>query len=165
MIQYRTPLKRSRELSAFSREHHEGLLFVWKIRQGIRNLVSPRRIAAYCQWFCKKHLEKHMQQEEAMLTSILSNEHPMMQKMFDEHEAIRVKIASLEDYLSNKHLARLADVVEYHIRFEERELFQLIEQIATSDQLRSIEEQLRTGNEYEEQWQDNFWSYRSTTLL
>jgi hemerythrin-like domain-containing protein len=106
-----------------------------------------------------------MQQEEAMLTSILSNEHPMMQKMFDEHEAIRVKIASLEDYLSNKHLARLADVVEYHIRFEERELFQLIEQIATADQLRSIEEQLRTGNEYEEQWQDNFWSYRSTTLL
>ena len=165
MIQYRTPIKRSKELAPFSREHHEGLLFIWKIRQGIRNQISPRRIAAYCHWFWESHLQQHMQQEEEVLTSILSKEHPMMQKMFDEHEAIRNQVAALNECISYRSLRRLAEIVEYHIRFEERQLFPLIEHVATTDPMKWLECQLRTGNIYEKQWEDNFWSYRITTLL
>ena len=31
------PLKRSKELAPLSREHHDGLLFAWKIKQGLAN--------------------------------------------------------------------------------------------------------------------------------
>ena len=34
------PIKRSKELVPLSKEHHEGLLFAWKIKQGLQNGIG-----------------------------------------------------------------------------------------------------------------------------
>ena len=165
MTTERDPIKRSKELAPFSREHHEGLLFVWKIRQGIRNGIANYRIADYCQGFWKNHLAPHMAKEEEILPSVLSPEHPMMQKMLSEHEAIKEQIAALQDHSYYQGLEHLAKVVEYHIRFEERQLFKLIEQLAAPQQLQELEEAHKENANVAE-WADAFWLYKkpSTTL-
>lgn len=151
----RNPIKRSKDLAPLSRDHHEGLLFVWKIRQGIRNSIATYRIADYCQWFWDNHLAGHMEKEERLLPSILSVEHPMMQKMVNEHEAIKEQINALQQYSCYQTLEHLARVIEYHIRFEERQLFYLVEQLSLPGQL----DELHVNHQKESiaEWNDAFW--------
>ena len=165
MIVENKPIKRSKELTPLSREHHDGLLFTWKIRQGIKKDIHPKRIATFCNWFWKQHLQEHTHKEEILLTEILSPEHPMMQKMMTEHEAIKEHIAALQDYASYKTLLRLADIVDYHIRFEERQLFQYIEQIATSEQLQHLAEEMEMPHSFSLPWLDEFWVSRKATSV
>jgi hypothetical protein len=42
-----TPIKRTSSLISYSKEHHFGLLLVWKIRQGIKREIITERIANY----------------------------------------------------------------------------------------------------------------------
>jgi hemerythrin-like domain-containing protein len=158
------PIKRSKELAPLSREHHEGLLFVWKIRQGIRNGIATYRIADYCGWFWSTHLKNHIAIEEKVLPQVLSVEHPMMQKMLSEHEAIKEQITALQNYSSYPAFEHLARVIEYHIRFEERQLFKLVEQLAASGQLSELE---KAHNEKQQasEWADEFWLYKKPVTI
>lgn len=156
-------MKRNKVLVPLSHEHHEGLLFVWKIRQGIRNSVPTHRIADFCQWFWNNHLEGHMAKEENILPQVLPVEHPMMQKMFDEHQAIKAQVMNLQEYACFQTLEHLAKVVECHIRFEERQLFKLIQELAKPGQLKELEDD---NHKQAAEWADEFWLYKkSSTIL
>ena len=53
MEQNLKPLKRSQYLAPLSREHHETLLFTWKIKQGLSLKIELDRIVSFCNWFLK----------------------------------------------------------------------------------------------------------------
>jgi hypothetical protein len=118
--------------------------------------VPPERIAKYCTWFFENHMKDHFRREETAFTKILSRDNVMIERMFDDHEAIKAKIVELNQRATIEGLNRLAQIVIYHVRFEERQLFQSIQEIATRDQLRVLSVDL-----YEKdtpiQWQDEFW--------
>src|SRR5215203_6074068 len=105
------PIRRSGQLALLSREHYEDILFVWKIRQGILNGVEPKRIALFVDWFWKNQLQHHFEAEEQELSGILHAGHPMMVKLFDEHEAITNKIKAMGEYPTYQGLERLARIV------------------------------------------------------
>src|SRR4028118_1117016 len=92
------PIKRCEELAPLSREHHEGLLFVWKIRQGIRKEISSERIISFCKWFWQSALEEHFKQEEKLFVRAMHLEHPMLQQMLEEHRLLRDMFASVATY-------------------------------------------------------------------
>ena len=150
------PLKRSKQLSPLSREHHQALLFVWKIKQGIAAGIGAGRIAAYCTWFWQQELKAHMEKEEAVLTEVLATTHPLMYNMIEDHSAIRAKFSQINDDPSYMLLKRLAQIMYYHIRFEERVLFPHIEQVANSEMLEKIGRQLASPA-HPEDWKDEFW--------
>lgn len=52
-----TPQKRHQAIVSFSKDHHFGLLLVWKIRQGLNKAVNPERISNYVTFFLKKTLK------------------------------------------------------------------------------------------------------------
>ena len=91
MMQQIKPIKRSKELAPLSRDHHEGLLFVWKIRQGIKKGIAPVRMAQYAGWFWENHLQEHFEKEEQSFAPVLSAGHPAMLELMDEHEGIEAK--------------------------------------------------------------------------
>lgn len=66
-----TPIKRHQAIVSFSKDHHFGLLLVWKIRQGLKNAVNAERISSYLLYFFKEDLEKHFKEEEEFLFSKL----------------------------------------------------------------------------------------------
>jgi hemerythrin-like domain-containing protein len=52
----------------------------------------------------------------------------------------------------------MADKLEKHIRFEERELFNHLQTNIGADDLKEIEKRFsNTGNGIDEKWEDNFW--------
>lgn len=149
------PIKRSLELTQLSKEHHEALLLVWKIRQGIRKGVAPERIARYCHWFWEAHLVGHFKREEELLPVVLSKDHLLLQKMLDDHDVIQRRVKGLPDN-NIESLELLAQSINDHVRFEERQLFNEVEKLATPEQLAIIAEGL---NEEESLavWEDEFW--------
>lgn len=149
------PIKRSQELTQLSKEHHEALLLVWKIRQGIRKGVEPQRIARYCRWFWDVHLVGHFKSEEELLPLVLSKDHLLLQKMLDDHDVIQRRIKGLPDN-NVESLELLAQSINDHVRFEERQLFNEVEKIATPEQLALISEGLNEEDSLPV-WEDEFW--------
>jgi hemerythrin-like domain-containing protein len=147
------PIKRSKQLAPLSRDHHDALLFVWKIRQGLKNGTAGDAIMAYVHWFWNNHLQLHFSQEEHLLLTHLSESDEMAQRLKNEHQAIRELIASNNVAV----LAVLADKMTDHIRFEERQLFPYIEQTISADKLNSIHKQLDQSTHCLEKWENEFW--------
>ena len=151
------PIKRSKELAPLSREHHDGLLFVWKIRQGLANNTSLARMCNYSKWFWTNHIKPHFKDEEKVLIQYLPADNPMVMQMIDEHKQIRDMILTLDREPEKKLLEQLADFLNYHIRFEERELFVYAEKTLTAEQLNSIYQQLASEPFCDTEWKDEFW--------
>lgn len=148
------PIKRAESLKPLSREHHYGLLLCWKIRTGLKRSVAPSRIAAYVEYFYDGYLAEHFNVEEDALFPLLGNGHPMVQKALEQHEAIRAMVIAGDK--GEAELSRLADALDAHIRFEERELFNEIQREVGEAGLARVEE-LHRDVPGAEDWPDEFW--------
>jgi hemerythrin-like domain-containing protein len=154
------PLTRSKQLAPLSREHHDGLLFVWKIRQGLQNKVDYDRLRSYTHWFWQNHMKPHFFQEERILLPYLPAEHQLAAQLKNEHAHIRELIIEIDKHHDPRNLTILCDLLDKHIRFEERELFTYFQDELTSTQLDTIFEQLQkhpVSCNDPANWTDEFW--------
>jgi len=152
------PIKRSEQLAPLSREHHDGLLFAWKIKQGLELKASPDAMRKYAQWYWRQHIRPHFFQEEKILMPYMPADHPMAKRLKEEHDHIRELIIELDEEADRRHLLLLCDLITQHIRFEERELFGYLEELLTPDELNKVHAQLEEHPvSCEEEWPDEFW--------
>lgn len=157
------PIKRSPQLAPLSREHHDGLLFAWKIKQGIENKTSLEVMRRFALWYWRHHIKPHFFQEEKILLPYLSADDPMATRLHEEHDHIRELILGLDDEADHRTLVILSDLLNKHIRFEERELFIHLEKILSAEQLDSIYSELEKHPVHCEQdpmaigWKEEFW--------
>jgi len=151
------PLKRSKELAPLSREHHDGLLFEWKIKQGLSNGTPIETLCSYTRWFWTNHIKPHFKEEEKVLVRFLPEENALVKQMFREHAQIRDLIISLDKEPDPGSLQLLAEFINNHIRFEERELFAYAERTLTQEQLNEIYKDLPHDFHCETEWKDEFW--------
>ena len=151
------PIKRSVELAPLSREHHDGLLFVWKLKEGLKKNVSVERLRKFTFWFWQQHIKPHFYQEEKILSPHLSATDPLLTRMNREHEYIREFILSLDKEAEAQVFKQLADLLNDHIRFEERELFTHLEITLSADTLQSIYKELEQHPVCACDWEDEFW--------
>jgi len=145
------PLKRIKELIPFSKDHHHGLLLCWKIRTGLKKGLAIERLSDYTLWFYQNYLAPHFALEEIYVFPILGMEHVLIQKACKDHQ----QIESIMAQLNIETLAELADLLEAHIRFEEREVFGQIQELATEKQLAAIR-QIHNDDAFIEH-ADTFW--------
>ena len=153
------PIKRHQSLVSFSKDHHFGLLLVWKIRQGLNKSVSPDHISDYVLYFFKEDLEKHFKAEEELLFCKLPPEDILRQRAEAEHRDIynlitRLTVQKQETAL----LKQFADALEKHIRFEERELFNHLQLHIPANDLATIALRMPNDNKaIDKKWPDIFW--------
>jgi hemerythrin-like domain-containing protein len=159
MINKSAPLKRSKALAPLSRDHHDALLLVWKIRQGIKKNIELGRITTYCQWFWNHYLQNHFEREEKIIVPFLGIGSSLSERIFEEHNAIRNLIKSLVLKRNVALLEELANLLNDHIRFEERILFNEVEKLATTEELLQIGEALEQ-EKISQQWEDDFWTIK-----
>ncbi len=126
------PIKRSKELAPLSREHHDGLILVWKIRMGIKKSIELTRIGKYVQFFYQTSLSRHFEIEEEYVFSLLPPQNMERKEAETQHLVLRRQIAEIGEAatLTNTSLIDFSDLLEGHIRFEERILFPMIEKEA-----------------------------------
>lgn len=153
------PIKRHQSLVSFSKDHHFGLLLVWKIRQGLNKSVPPDRISDYVLYFFKEDLEKHFKAEEEWLFCKLPPEDVLRQQAEAEHREIYSLIARLAvQKQETALLTQFADALEKHIRFEERELFNHLQLHISANDLAEIVLRMPNDNKtIDEKWPDIFW--------
>jgi len=151
------PIKRSKELAPLSREHHDGLLFAWKIKQGVTNSTPPETLCNYTRWFWSNHLEPHFNVEERVFARFLPADNPFAQQMLKEHGQIRAVINSLDKEPGANSMQLLTELINKHIRFEERKLFVYVEQILSAEQLKEIYDDLPAEHSCDITWTDEFW--------
>lgn len=151
-------MKRNENIVPLSRDHHNGLLFSWKIRQGINKNIETERIRKYVHYFWDDHLQKHFEEEETILFNKI--QHELCEKAYAEHTQIKGLIEEIDrgDAPLEKYIL-LADVLEQHIRFEERTLFPFLEKTLDPEQLSEIGTTLgplhETANT--DTYPDEFW--------
>lgn len=151
------PLKRNENLLKLSRDHHAGLLFCWKIRQGVKYHIETDRMIKYVRYFWDHHLAAHFKEEEAFLFPPLQDE--QVQKALDDHQKIKTFVEKIDvPGMESEEdvLLELADSVDDHIRYEERVLFPHLQEKLSEEQLGLIGDHILHGP-LTDDYQDEFW--------
>lgn len=154
------PIKRNEHIVKLSKDHHSGLLFCWKIRQGLNLEVATARIIKYAQYFWSHHLAEHFREEETILFYPLKDE--LVQKAFEDHKEIKRQLGELTGSPADdtkKGLLHLAKLIDDHIRYEERILFPHLEKMLSDGQLEAIGKQLiaQQPSALTDDFGDQFW--------
>jgi hemerythrin-like domain-containing protein len=124
-------MKRSRELRPLSSEHHQALLVAFQLKQGLaghpESAGAPKDLPgllALARRFEERILRAHARAEEELLGRFLTAGD--MRRLEAEHaELTRLLEASRRSRPAEQRalLAAFADLLERHVRWEERELF------------------------------------------
>ncbi|MEX0802047.1 MAG: hemerythrin domain-containing protein [Candidatus Binatia bacterium] len=133
--------KRHPTLIPLSQDHHHGLALALRCRKQGLGQIKPmgaeglRERAREFLGLYARDLTSHFRAEEEILFPRLRAQAPDSGQLIDEllrdHETIRRAIPKLEaSTLLDKLIFDLGDLLERHIRREERELFPLFEQHA-----------------------------------
>ena len=125
------PLKRSRELKPLSSEHHQALLVAFQLKKGLaghgETACAPKDLpglVALAKRYEDALLHSHTRAEEELLgrhldaeqLGRLRSEHQEMRRLMGEAKSTRPAEARTA-------LLAFADLLERHVRWEERELF------------------------------------------
>ena len=116
------PLKRDPNLVPLSREHHFGLLFAWKLKQGLVKNASLETMRDYVLYFWETGLQEHFLAEEDLLLNILPATDVQRYKVLREHDTVRNLVDQIEaktDF-SAAVFETLHSYLTDHIRYEER---------------------------------------------
>lgn len=121
-------MKRSDALRPLSRDHHQAL----RVAQLLRRAEDPDEAASVFLQFWRGEGSRHFQIEEEVLLPLWGEygtvDEAAAARLFREHVAIRQVAASLETGApSIEQVRALGEQLADHVRFEERELFALIE--------------------------------------
>lgn len=144
-------------MQALSREHHGGLLFVWKLREGLKKGTSSERLTDYVSWYWRNHMRRHFSQEENLILPLIPK-NSLAERMAVEHNYIKEILNDIYTDPLREDFSRLAEVMERHIRFEERELFQYLQDHLSEDQLSLIQKATANDSCNCDEWKDAFWS-------
>lgn len=149
-------MKRNENIVLLSRDHHSGLLCSWKIRQGIKKEIESERIKKYIIYFFEHHLEDHFREEEEILCPSFEDEYT--ERIRSEHQQIKILISQIKDSGAPYLFSDFADLLEQHIRFEERNWFPHLEKKLDSSELNKIGKDLdHIHVEKKEMYHDEFW--------
>jgi len=149
-----SPLTR---LDALSKEHQDGLLFVWKIRQGLTNDVAIELVADYCIWYWKNHIKPHFYSEEQVLFSFLPQDDGLVYRLKNQRNDLRELFMELTKSPDTLLVGMLASLFEFHIRFEERIFLPYLDQRLSATELDTLVSLLENFPSSDESWKDAFW--------
>ncbi|MFN2376230.1 MAG: hemerythrin domain-containing protein [Candidatus Binatia bacterium] len=141
-------MKRSPELRDLSVDHHHGLVLARTARTaaaGTKGLTVEEAWDRVETTFAE-HLEPHFRIEETLLAPALEavGEVDLARRLHAEHAALRHFLHPGCERSATE-LKRFGDLLDDHIRFEERTLFDVAEKKLGTDALRAVAEASRTA--------------------
>jgi hypothetical protein len=142
--------KRSRELKPLSSEHEQALLVAFQLRHGVSghgdSAGAPKDLpglVALARRYDETVLVPHTRAEEELLAGHVPPRD--LQRLRSEHAELRRFLADATDATPQDMraaLARFADLLERHVRWEERELFPALEAAITGEALATMGHEL-----------------------
>lgn len=141
------PLKRHPALQPFSRDHYVGLVQAQHLLKAADGTDANRRRAVkefLDAW--KTDVVVHLDEEERLLPELLDE--PAAQRLMREHEHLRRLAVEANERRRQinpgaEWVRHLGQTLNDHIRWEERELFTVIQQEAEEAELEALARQTR----------------------
>lgn len=152
------PIKRSEQLKVLSRDHHIGLLFSWKIKEGLRKNIDSQRLKDYVNFFFNGHLKDHFRDEEVLLFDRFEEAVCIQAKK--EHQLLLRQLENVNEASpSNRDVyLQLIKALDEHIRFEERVVFPHLEHVLSMSTLNMVNDFLeKDGHRLGDDYSDEFW--------
>jgi hemerythrin-like domain-containing protein len=149
------PIKRHKALRNLSREHHDGLVFALRLQKGVAKRADLQSMEEYATWFWKNHLLSHFQLEEERLFPMLKGEYELVREAIVQHQDLKGLFQIQQK--THADFKRIYELLQKHIRLEERELFNLIQSTLSEQQL-AIYENIHKHQQSCALWQTPFWS-------
>ena len=147
------PLKRYPALQPLSRQHHKVLQCCFKVRKGIASKVEADRVLNYVRYFWNDFYTRHTRLQQDALQRVLT---PEAQRSFTAKEdQLVVLYHALKP--ANENLRDFEQALYNQVRWEERVLFEAIQEQFTPsalDQLITMEHDLK---DWCELYDDQFW--------
>lgn len=147
-------MKRHEALVQLSRDHHFGLLLCWKLKEGLKIDISVERMSKYIVLFYEQNLKPHFAEEEETIFLILGNAHPLIEEAISQHRELEKMIS--DGFETPEQIQTFRDLLELHIRTEERQIFPEIENTATEEELQNLLKQ-NYPELKEPEYEDLFW--------
>ncbi|MET1257326.1 hypothetical protein [Aliikangiella maris] len=132
-------MKRAPQLRALSNEHHQSLVLARKAKNtGKDGFASVEDTWQEVDSHYQSVLKQHFQIEEDFIAKQLTQlgEKEMTYRLFDEHKQLKQLLESEQKTLES--LVQFGELLEQHVRFEERELFQTAQNKLSEDDLANI---------------------------
>jgi len=133
-------MKRHPSLKKLSSDHHQGLVYSKKlISAAAKTEAEAEEIFVMFAKFFNGELQDHFTEEENHLTPYFIN-NPLIERMQAEHKNMKAAFEALNTGGSDLKagLADLGEMLNDHIRFEEKELFPMIENTLSESELEEI---------------------------
>lgn len=137
-------MKRAEQLQDISREHHDSLVLAKRVMEAVADGSDEVLLAIIkkVQDYYESELEIHFQHEERTIFAPIFKQYkehvPLAMPLLKEHGAIRLLIPELTLENAREGLAMFAETLRSHTRVEERELFPIVEEIFTEEQLNAV---------------------------
>jgi quercetin dioxygenase-like cupin family protein len=124
------PVKRNPALIPLSHNHHQALAAARRLRLAAERGDASAEAAAFSRFFAEESVRHFRDEEERLFPLVAHSEEaqPLIVRALLEHQqlhALAQQVASGESASTRD----LAELLEAHVRFEERELFPLIERV------------------------------------
>jgi hemerythrin-like domain-containing protein len=143
-------MKRHPALIPLSRDHHDGLVQAVRLRRAAADGDASARLAAAREFveFFRNDERVHLRDEEEELFPLLlrhvqSEPAPLrearVQHLQLEGFARTLEIAVAAGSADRETLDAVGELLDAHVRLEERQLFPLIEELVPDDELRRLE--------------------------
>ena len=138
-------LHRVQALQPLSRQHHQGLMVSLLLSKGLKKSLTTKPMRDFILQFWQDDLLKHFEVEEQELVPIATRYptlEPLITRMLLEHQQILLLVNRINNEARVEQLETIkdfADKLEQHIRFEERELFEALQNNLSKEDLALLE--------------------------
>jgi mannose-6-phosphate isomerase-like protein (cupin superfamily) len=130
-------MKRHPALISLSHDHHHALVQARRLRRAAERDDDPRAVAEAFVEFLTAVGVPHFREEETLFPLVADSDapRPLVVEVLLEHQRLHALVAELRSSADVRTpMRQLGELLEAHVRREERELFPLIERLA-ADQL------------------------------
>jgi len=140
-------MKRHQALIKLSKDHYHGLVLAQMIKKGAPQYKGmPCTLEGkveYTLTFWKQELTYHFEKEENILLPFVADKNShldsLCKKTIDEHKQIKELIEKLKSGNNGEEILNdLGFLLESHIRMEEREMFETIQNVLSEEELSEL---------------------------
>ncbi|GAB6283726.1 MAG: hypothetical protein STSR0008_25290 [Ignavibacterium sp.] len=141
-------MKRHQCLIKLSKDHHQGLIVAQLLKKDapkFRDLPDDLNgKTKYAINFYENELKNHFALEENILIPFIlkrnKNIDVLCNQILEEHKVIFNKFEDIKNYFDEDKLDKIGILLSRHIRKEERELFELIQENFSDEELNQLDE-------------------------
>jgi quercetin dioxygenase-like cupin family protein len=133
-------VKRHQALVPLSHDHHHALVRARELRRAATAGEEERRAAAArFRRFFADETSRHFREEEEQLFPLLDGEPAPLVQALREHQRLRALVRRLGEDPSAETMTAVGELLEAHVRLEERVLFELLQEEVPEERLAQLD--------------------------